>query len=242
MSRFSSMRPRVGPITCLSCACVSEDNACRVGSLFPGTPTLHAHQLLGTSLRPCIQGAWACPLGAGLQHRPLRGDPRTPQPGSGPTQETSWHPNFTVSSGSPHAHHRARVHATPSAPPHPCNHSRTRTTSWATSPGLQLPTAQRGDRAHMVHPSSGLSQAWFEDGDGRSGEHWETKGRNGGSLIPHQAPGLASTCHGPGEESGTGQPTLMPRQPRYFTLTQFWVEIRLWAFNHTVSSARGAGE
>ena len=88
----------------------------------------------------------------------------------------------------------------------------------------------------MVHPSSAQLLRLGEDAGW--GEDWGTLGDQGQKWrfpIPHQAPGLALTHRSPGEESWRGAANSDAQAASVFhTDTQFWVEIRLWAFNHTV--------
>lgn len=186
----------------------------------------------------------SCPLGLGFRHRPLRGR-------SGPFSQVQVLPRrpqlvpqlHCQLRQPPHAHHRwARgLMLLLQHLPRPCNHSRTRTTSWPRLPGFSCPLpsgAYRG--AHMVHPSSAQLLRLGEDAGW--GKEWGTLGDQGQKWrfpIPHQAPGLASTRRGPGEESWRGAANSDAQAALVFhTDTQFWVEIRLWAFNHTVGCLR----
>lgn len=220
------MRPRVGPITCspvpVSLRTMQGGGGVTVSW---GPPTLHAHQLLGTlaeALHPGCLGL--APWGWASGTDPSEGDPDPLARFRSYPGDPSWHPNFTVSSGSP---------------PMPITGGHAGSCySFSTSlvpviihaPGLPPGHVSRASAAHcpagrivghtwsiLALPSCcGLGK--MQD-VGRSGEHWETKGRNGGSpspIRPQVWPRLVAAL---GKNLGTGQPTLMPRQPRYFTLT-----------------------
>lgn len=155
-----------------------------VGSLFPwGPPPSMPTSPSEPSLRPCIQGAWVLPPGAALQAQTSEGDPTLSQVQVLP-RRPQLAPQLPASSVAPcPSQVGTRAHVTPSAPPRPCNHSRTRTTSWPRLPGLQLPTAQRGDRGThgpRLCPAAAAWGRWMWE----EWEHWETKGRNGGSPSP----------------------------------------------------------
>ena len=165
-----------------------------------------------------------CLLGLGFRHRPLRG-------GSGPLSQVqdlprrpSWHPTFTVSSGSPptsltggHAGSHYSFSSSPlpviihaPGPPSSC-------VSWASAAHCSAWHIMGYTRSIVALPiCCGLGRTQDEE---RSGEHWETKGRSGGSPSPIRLQTWPPLVVALGKNLGTGQSTLMPRQPRYFTMT-----------------------
>lgn len=220
-----------------------------VGSLFPGTPHPPCPPAPSEpSLRPCIQGAWVLPPGAGLQAQ-------TPRGGSGPsarfrssTQETpAGTPTSLSAQAAPHAHHRwARgLMLLLQHLPRPCNHSRTRTTSWPRllASAAQCPAGASGHTWSILALPSCWRLGKMQD-VGRSGEHWETKGRNGGSHPP-SGPRSGLDLSRPWEESWHRQPIPDAQAASVFhTDTQFWVEISLGFQSHcgVPQAMKGKGE
>ena len=122
-----------GPYQVSSCACVSMRTVqVWVGvSVSWGPPSSMPTSSSEPLLRPCIQGVWALPPGAGLQAQTPQRGIWTPQPGSGPAQETQLAPHLHCQlrqpSHIPYRWARGLTLLLQLLPP-PCNHSCTRTT------------------------------------------------------------------------------------------------------------------
>lgn len=210
----------------LLCLCLYEDSAgLGWGLCFLGTPALHAHQLLRTlaeALHPGCVGLASWSWASGTD--PSEGDP---DPSTGFRTcpgDPSWRPNFTVSSGSPptsltggHVGSRYSFSSSPvpviiHAPGPPPGR-----VSWASAAHCSAWHIMGHTQSIVALPiCCGLGRAQDEE---RSGEHWETKGRNGGSPSPIRPQTWPPLVVALGKNLGTGQSIMMPRQPRYFTLT-----------------------